>query len=51
MRGMQEITRLLDELERWVKFDTFCLSRDEQDRAGLELEKIRKFFDELYRGK
>lgn len=50
-RGRQEIMRLLDELRRWVRFDSYWLNRTQQDRAELEVQKMKEFFDGLYAGK
>lgn len=40
--------RLLEDLRRWVRFDSYYLSRTQQDRAELEVQKMKEFFDELY---
>lgn len=50
-RGKEEIMRLLEDLRRWVRFDSYCLSRTQQDRAELEVQKMKEFFDGLYAGK
>lgn len=47
-RGREEIMRLLEDLRRWVRFDSYYLSRTQQDRAELEVQKMKEFFDGLY---
>ena len=49
--GGEDIMRLLEDLQRLVRFDSYCLSRVQQDRAELEVQKMKEFFDGLYAGK
>lgn len=47
----EEIMRLLEDLRRLVAFDSYHLSRMQQDRAELEVQRMKEFFDGLYSGK
>ena len=47
----EEIMRLLEDLRRLVAFDSYHLSRTQQDRAELEIQRMKEFFDGLYSGK
>jgi len=50
-RGRQEIIRLLEEIRRWIKFDSYFLNKTQQDRAEFQVQKMKEFFNGLYDGK
>lgn len=48
MPNLDYINRLLDDLKRDIKRDTFNLARDDQDVIELKIDKLKKFIEERY---
>lgn len=44
------INSLLDQIEDAVKFDSFSLTRNDQDAIECRLQQLRNFVNEIYDG-